>query len=102
MKTIGSSDDSSPYQQQSFHKSREGIMKSNMEDISVEYRKADLQKRLHLFLTYRDLRSDFMELEKKERPLRYPAASMSFTSPGVCRRLFTRLAGALIILTIST
>ena len=95
MKAIRSSDESSPDQQQSFHRSREGIMKNNMEDIVVEYRKADLQKRLHLFLTYRDLRSDFMDLEKKERPLRYPAASMSLKSPGVCQRLFTRLAGAL-------
>ena len=70
-------------------------MKNNTEDIVVDYKRADLRRRLDLFLTYRDLRQQFMDLEKKERPKHYPAASLSFTSPGVCRRLFTRLAGAL-------
>jgi hypothetical protein len=91
----GSSNESLPDQQKPLKTLREGIMKNNMEDIIVEYKKADLQGRLNLFLTYRDLRRDFMDLEKKERPIHYPATCMSFKSPGVCQRLFTRLAGAL-------
>ncbi len=62
--------------------------------ILCEYIEGDQTQRLHLFLTYRDLRPQFMDLEKRDSPLHYPVASMSFKSTGVCRRLFTRMAGA--------
>ena len=59
-----------------------------------EYAKGNQTQRLHLFLTYRDLRPHFMDLEKRDEPLHYPMVRDSLKSTGVCRRLFTRMAGA--------
>jgi hypothetical protein len=35
----------------------------------VDYRDADFNKRLHLFLEYPELRSDFMAIDQEEEPL---------------------------------
>jgi hypothetical protein len=55
---------------------------SNVEDILLEYEKGDMNKRLHLFLQFRDLRKDFQEIELKERRCR------TFSSPTLCRSFF--------------
>ena len=48
------------------------------EDILVEYEKADMNKRLHLFLQFRDLRNDFLEVELKEyKHLRFSNPNLS-------------------------
>ncbi len=39
---------------------------SKREDELREYKKADANKRLHLYLQFRDLRGDFMEIERRE------------------------------------
>lgn len=55
---------------------------SKVEDILLEYEKGDMNKRLHLFLQFRDLRKDFQEIDLKER--RY----QTFSSPKLCRSFF--------------
>ena len=40
---------------------------SKTEEVLSEYEKGDMNKRLHLYLFFRDLRKDFMEIELKER-----------------------------------
>jgi hypothetical protein len=40
---------------------------SKMEEILLEYEKGDINKRLHLYLFFRDLRKEFLEMELKER-----------------------------------
>ncbi len=39
---------------------------SEQRDQLMEYKKADANKRLHLYLQFRDLRGDFMEIERRE------------------------------------
>jgi len=39
---------------------------STRENILMEYEKADMNKRLYLFLQFLDLRDDFLEIELKE------------------------------------
>ena len=37
-----------------------------------EYRQADFKRRLHMFLEYRSLRSQFSEIDQKEMPVMFP------------------------------
>jgi hypothetical protein len=39
-------------------------MKWNTNELLDAYRRADFSKRLHLYLQYRDLRPEFMEIER--------------------------------------
>jgi hypothetical protein len=43
-------------------------MENGCDTIISEYRRADLNKRLHMYLSYRDLRKDFMEIESDQVP----------------------------------
>jgi len=52
---------------------------SKIEDILLEYEKGDMNKRLHLYLQFRDLRKDFLEIELKE--CKYRTSS----NPNLCR-----------------
>jgi hypothetical protein len=47
----------------------EGTMKT-IENILNEYRNADFETRAYLFLEYRELRSDFIEIDLKDRSKR--------------------------------
>lgn len=40
----------------------------SVEEILLKYEHADMDERIWLFLTYRDLRSDFMEIELNPAP----------------------------------
>ena len=42
-----------------------------VEKILESYQKADFNKRLNLFLEYRHLRKEFMEIELEEKPKEY-------------------------------
>lgn len=66
---------------------------SKIEDILLEYEKADMNKRLHLFLQFRDIRNDFLEIEFKECKYR------TFSNPNLCRsflRTVSKLGGQLV------
>jgi len=66
-------------------------MQKSIETILVEYEKADLTRRLHIYLAHRDLRHRFIEIDRREIPLRHRAPNVSFKSAGTCRRVFRRL-----------
>jgi len=44
----------------------------NIQHIIKEYREADFKRRLHIFLTYRSLRSQFSEIDDWEMPFMCP------------------------------
>jgi len=52
---------------------------SKIEEILSEYEKGDMNKRLHLFLQFRDLRREFLEIELKDCKYK------EFTNPIPCR-----------------
>ena len=57
---------------------KEGKEMNTREDILMKYEKADTNKRLLLFLQFRDLRDDFLEIELKEyRPLTFSNPKLS-------------------------
>jgi len=45
-------------------------------DILIQYREADLRKRLHLFLQFPDLRRGFQEIERKHLAVRTGSSSL--------------------------
>ena len=47
-------------------------MDSIEQHLIQEYRQADFERRLHLFLTYPSLRSQFSEIDDCERPVMHP------------------------------
>jgi hypothetical protein len=73
-------------------------MKDHIGNILDEYIKGNQTRRLHLFLTHRDLRRQFMDLEKKEKLMSQKDPQTSAKSAGTYRTLFRRLATALNIL----
>jgi hypothetical protein len=44
----------------------------NIQHIMKEYRQADFERRLHMFLTYPSLRSQFSEIDYREMPVMCP------------------------------
>ena len=66
---------------------------SKIEEILSEYEKGDMNKRLHLYLFFRDLRKDFLEIEFNERKYR------TFSNPNLCRsflRTVSNFSGKLV------
>lgn len=47
-------------------------MDSMQQHIIEEYRQADCERRLHMFLTYPCLRTEFSEIDHCEEPIMYP------------------------------
>lgn len=45
----------------------------NIENIIKEYKDADAEKRLYLFLSYRSLRNEFMEIDQIESSVGFSA-----------------------------
>ena len=48
-------------------------MGSMQQHIIEEYRQADFERRLHMFLTYPSLRTEFSEIDHWEEPIMYPS-----------------------------
>jgi hypothetical protein len=66
---------------------------SKIEEILSEYEKGDGDKRLHLFLQFRDLRKEFLEIELKECKYK------KFANPIPCRsflRTVSKFGGQLV------
>ena len=64
-----------------------------IEEILSEYGKGDMNKRLHLYLFFRDLRKEFLEIELKERK------NDECANPNLCKsflRTFSKLSGQLV------
>jgi len=67
-------------------------MRNYRNTIISEYRQADENERLHLFLNYRDLRMDFMEIEYEQVPDLFEKDPPVHRKPAVFRRLCTGVA----------
>jgi hypothetical protein len=64
-----------------------------IEEILSEYKKGDMNKRLHLYLFFRELRDEFLEIELKERK------TDECTNPNLCRsflRIVSTFGGQLV------
>lgn len=70
------------------------MKKDRLEGIEAEYREGDMQRRLHLFLTYRDLRQSFMDIDAQESRMKGPVRDGAARSPGRCRRAIRKAAFA--------
>ena len=69
-------------------------MEKECDTIISEYLQADLNKRLHMFLSYRDLRKDFMEIECDQAPGLLEKGAPGVRRPVAFRRICSRLAAA--------
>ena len=69
-------------------------MNNDCDTIISEYRRGDLNKRLHMFLSYRDLRMDFMEIECDQVPCLLEKGAPGASKPVTFRKICNRLAVA--------
>lgn len=65
------------------------MKEKNVETIVVEYREGNVERRLHMFLDYPELRQAFMDIDASEWLKQKPVQEA--TSPGPCRRVMRRL-----------
>ena len=56
-------------------------MRTNLEEIISIYRKADFTDRLSIYLQFRELRNDFMEIEQKDEKTDLMATTDAHYSP---------------------
>ena len=70
-------------------------MQDREETILVEYGKADFGQRLQMFLTYRELRHQFIDIDRGETPLKQPALDVPLKLGEPCRRVVRKLGSAL-------
>ena len=65
------------------------MKEKNMETIVVEYKEGNVERRLHMFLDYPELRQAFMDIDASEWLLKKPV--LDAPSPGPCRRVMRKL-----------
>ena len=65
----------------------------NSENIIEEYRNADFEKRLYLFLSHRSLRDEFLEIDQSETSVGYSAKPIKIKCR-ICRDWGQRLISA--------
>jgi hypothetical protein len=69
-------------------------MKCTISNLLDSYRRADFSKRLHLYLQYRDLRSEFSEIERNGlRPEALKGRPRKECSSAICVGTLTHLMG---------
>ena len=61
--------------------------------IIEEYRKADSEKRLYFFLSYRSLRDEFLEIDQSDTSVGFSAQPVKIKCQ-ICRNWGQRLIGA--------
>jgi hypothetical protein len=66
----------------------------NHKRIIEEYSRADFEKRLYFFLSYRSLRDEFLEIDQGDAPVEFSAKPVKIKCR-ICRNWGQRLIGAL-------
>ena len=72
-----------------------GAMQKDPEAILLEYKDADVNRRLHMFLAYRELRNQFRAIDCSEEGDQWAADKASPKSAGLVKYVMRRFVGAL-------